>query len=241
MNTMNHRRHHAPVNGFTLIELLVVISIIALLISILLPALGKARKTANALKCANLLRSMGLANVMYSSDFKDWAAPNWWRESSTASKRYFFLTNSGIHDRLSLTPTDYGARWSHSFACPEASALNNSTWTNSDGILIRSVYGHNYHVGSFRGSDSNWSTGTISGLKFSELLEPSKKPNLSDGLDQQIGYTYISSYIADTPQQNNTPAFRHLGTTHNAVFFDQHVSRISQEDSLADPDMWYFN
>jgi prepilin-type N-terminal cleavage/methylation domain-containing protein len=238
---MKHHSHNRPVTGFTLIELLVVISIISLLMSILLPALGQARKTANALKCANLLRSMGLANVMYSSDFKDWAAPNWWRETSTSSKRYYFLTNTGIHERLNVTTADYGARWAHSFACPEATALNNTSWSNSDGVLIRGVYGHNYHVGSYRGADSNWSTGTISGLKFSELLEPSKKLNLSDALDQQIGYTYVSSYVTDKPQQNNTPAFRHLGTTHNAVFFDQHVSRVSQEDSLATPNMWYFN
>ena len=54
--------------GFTLIELLVVISIIALLISILLPALGQARESARALTCANNQRQLGFATQLYRND-----------------------------------------------------------------------------------------------------------------------------------------------------------------------------
>jgi prepilin-type N-terminal cleavage/methylation domain-containing protein/prepilin-type processing-associated H-X9-DG protein len=52
-------------NGFTLIELLVVITIIALLMSILMPVLRKAREAANAIVCKNNLRNYGLAGMMY--------------------------------------------------------------------------------------------------------------------------------------------------------------------------------
>ena len=62
---------HSRDRAFTLIELLVVISIIALLISILLPALGKARKSAARVKCQTKLHNLMIASLSFAVDNKD--------------------------------------------------------------------------------------------------------------------------------------------------------------------------
>jgi len=72
--------------GFTLIELLVVIAVIALLIGILLPGLGKARETGRSVKELSAISQLAKANATYSADFRDEIVPGripkswiWWQ------------------------------------------------------------------------------------------------------------------------------------------------------------------
>lgn len=87
---MNYKRQKA----FTLIELLVVVSIIALLVSILLPALGKAREQARRVVCVTQQRGLAISHILYAEDNNGdffnviggtvlWNYPDYWPRDHT--------------------------------------------------------------------------------------------------------------------------------------------------------------
>ena len=95
---MSHRTR-----GFTLIELLVVISIIALLIAILLPALAQARQIAKDAKCLSTERQIGLAVYSYAADNDQYLPPSWfYGKTSWALLVQSYMTNRSSHETLSV-------------------------------------------------------------------------------------------------------------------------------------------
>jgi prepilin-type N-terminal cleavage/methylation domain-containing protein/prepilin-type processing-associated H-X9-DG protein len=101
-------RRSARRAGFTLVELLVVIGIIALLISILMPALSKARKQALNANCMSNLRSIGQALQIYAAENKGKMPAHkgggWWLWDVTVDTRDVML-KSGFNRKILYCPT----------------------------------------------------------------------------------------------------------------------------------------
>lgn len=236
---MNKRRGFAPLEirisngvskrflmGFTLIELLVVISIIALLMSILIPALGKAKKVAQAAVCLSNLHQFGVACKMYTQDNKGRMPPedgeyNWITPLLPYFENVDLLLCPSAKKPV-VPPT--GWQWGRKF----------KAWVaEEDDVLFVGSYGINLYVSqnsSGGRGDKLWgSLNTIKGAAYIPVLTDSACEEDSPLPDDQPpaydGQTYEGEGGSNVNEIKDRCINRHNEAI-NVLFADWHVERV---------------
>lgn len=242
-------------SGFTLIELLVVISIISLLISILLPALGAARESGRAIKCATNLKQIGVAVTAYAVDFGDYMPPV--RNTSTDYTTWDWAIRSYVGIRSSNDPS------AHVFYCSSEDIPTKNVIANR---ATRS-YGYNSAIGQegTNGKLSRTFTDFTTGAKASRLMVAAEM-GISNMSNHAIGRRYggnLTPYKTDEIFRYNNAndvvepgenKLRHGkgGDSMNVLYIDGHVERRNdpwlteygcgpQASSLQNLNIWYWN
>jgi prepilin-type N-terminal cleavage/methylation domain-containing protein/prepilin-type processing-associated H-X9-DG protein len=240
--------------GFTLVELLVVIGIIALLISILLPALQKVKESANRVKCASNMRMVLIGMAMYCQSNKDfYAIPSGVEEvysptatGVAASLMYYEDPVTGAQGGVinysagSLWPyLSPGVRTGKPLVSPAATPGYNPPASlyglmncPTDSDTIRSTY--RGAIGNFdRNFSYSWNdfirydtTAPVTGLAFKAAVKASmvKSPSHKIILLEEAAPNDALCFIF-TGNNDDKPAFRH-GLKGNYGFADSHVETL---------------
>src|SRR5947207_448786 len=143
--------------GFTLVELLVVIGIIALLISVLLPALSRARGQANTVSCASNLRQLHAAIMIYDVMSKGYCMPSTAGTGSAQSYNWWGVDVLGATFGIKRSQNSGAAqqeavnRIAKLLRCP----ANDKPKDASTGFAFSVDYTYNSNLGDFRGEDPN--------------------------------------------------------------------------------------
>ena len=219
-----------PESAFTLIELLVVIAIIAILASLLLPALSRAKANALSLRCSGNLRQLQLAWHLYAEDHNGRLVPNWVIAPSLPSdyRDQFSTSNSWVCGSAYSDPTTNGIRlgalWPYSqspeiYRCPS----DRSRWSHGSQLAPRPF---NVALSCGLNGGLNGVHGRAFDARIAERMVDIQRPASTFVFMDEEAASMTSGEFFMSPDQTlwyMIPGSRDRGGGANVAFADGHV------------------